>query len=77
MIFSIEQDIQNQRRQEGPKSELFAPLAHPVNPKPHTAIYKMHRYFARRRPSPPFSPYSGLLWAAFAISPQPILSRNM
>jgi len=47
-MFSIEQQIISQQELEGEKIKPVKPLETPINAKPHTAIYKMHRYYARR-----------------------------
>lgn len=46
---SIEELIEDQvQREDGLKSKPVKPLQSPVLAQPHTAIYKMHRYWARR-----------------------------
>ncbi len=40
--------IEEQIKKEGLKPKPVRPLERPVLAEPHTAIYKMHRYFARR-----------------------------
>jgi putative DNA methylase len=40
--------IKRQRQIEGTTNKETKPLNHPVVAKPHTPIYTMHRYFARR-----------------------------
>ncbi|HCY76506.1 MAG TPA: hypothetical protein DHV28_11345 [Ignavibacteriales bacterium] len=47
-MFSIQQEIDNQKAQESPKLKPIKPLEHPVQAAQHTPVYKMHRYYARR-----------------------------
>jgi putative DNA methylase len=44
----ILEQIRKQQEAEGLKPKPVKPLRSPVLAKPHTAIYKMHRYYARR-----------------------------
>jgi len=45
---SIHEAIELQVKKEGFKPKPVKPLVAPVLAKPHTAVYKMHRYYARR-----------------------------
>ncbi len=45
---SVNDAIEGQMQREGIKPKPVKPLIAPVLAKPHTAIYKMHRYYARR-----------------------------
>ncbi len=45
---SVHEAIEAQAKREGIKRKPVKPLEAPVLAQPHTAIYKMHRYYARR-----------------------------
>ena len=47
-MFNIEEEIRIRKNQEAPKEKPIRALEHPVNARPHTNVYKMHRYYARR-----------------------------
>lgn len=47
-MFTVQQEIENQKAQEDPKIKPVKPLEHPVRAEQHTPVYKMHRYYARR-----------------------------
>ncbi|MBI4548650.1 MAG: hypothetical protein HY707_11760 [Ignavibacteriae bacterium] len=47
-MFSVQQEIENRKKAEGTKVKPVKALDHPVNARPHTNVYKMHRYYARR-----------------------------
>ncbi len=48
IMFSIQEKINLQQTSEGQKFHAFKPLSSPIQPKSHTPLYKMHRYYARR-----------------------------
>src|ERR1035437_310464 len=47
-MYSVQQEIEFQKLQEGLKQRPIKPFEHPVQAEAHTPIYKMHRYYARR-----------------------------
>jgi len=47
-VVPISKQIVEQQQSEGKPKIVFKPLKSPIIAESHTALYKMHRYFARR-----------------------------